>query len=46
MCSEAQPVPRLDLAVALADIDRKPYESAHPMEALGMAVGADPGSIS
>lgn len=45
MCKEAQPVPRLDLAAALADIGRKPYESAHPMEALGMAIGADVATI-
>jgi len=45
MCKEAQPVPRLDLAAALADIGRKPYETAHPMEALGMAIGADVATI-
>jgi hypothetical protein len=33
-CRDAQPVPRLDLAGALADLARKPYESAHSMEAL------------
>ena len=37
VCAEAQPVPRLDLAAALADIGRKPYEIAHPMESLGAA---------
>jgi hypothetical protein len=41
VCAEAQPVPRLDLAAALADIARRDYERPHPMEALGMAVGAD-----
>ena len=38
MCKEAQPVPRLDLAAALADIGRKPYETAHAMEAMAAAV--------
>ena len=33
-CSEPQPVPRLDLASALANIERLPYETPHPMEAL------------
>ena len=28
----AQPVPRVDVAAAVADIERRPYESAHPME--------------
>jgi hypothetical protein len=32
-CREPQPVPRLDLAAALADIARRPYEPAHPLEA-------------
>lgn len=41
VCAEAQPVPRLDLALALADIGRKDYESAHPMERLALAIGAD-----
>ncbi|HUI27730.1 MAG TPA: glycoside hydrolase family 172 protein [Candidatus Kryptonia bacterium] len=33
-CREPQPVPRLDLAGALADIARRPYEPPHPFEAL------------
>lgn len=41
VCAEAQPVPRLDLAVALADIERKDYETAHPLERLAVAIGAD-----
>jgi hypothetical protein len=32
-CREAQPVPRLDLGAAVADLSRRPYEPAHPMEA-------------
>jgi hypothetical protein len=36
-CRDAQPVPRLDLAAALADIERRPYETPSPYEAaLGM----------
>jgi hypothetical protein len=33
-CRTPQAVPRLDLAVALADIARRPYEQAHPLEAM------------
>jgi hypothetical protein len=33
-CAEAQPVPRLDLDAALADIGRLAHEKPHPMEAL------------
>lgn len=29
-----QPVPRLDVALALADIERRPYEEASPMESM------------
>ncbi len=32
-CRDAQPVPRLDLAAATADIARRPYETASPFEA-------------
>jgi hypothetical protein len=32
-CREPQPVPRLDLAAALADIARRPFEAPHPLEA-------------
>jgi hypothetical protein len=34
-CAEPQPVPRLDVAAAAADIDRRPYEQPDPLE--GMA---------
>lgn len=33
-CREPQPVPRVDVAAALADIARRPYEKPHPLEAL------------
>ena len=33
-CTEPQAVPRLDLAAALADIERRPWEEPHPMEAM------------
>jgi hypothetical protein len=32
-CEEPQAVPRLDLAAALADIERRDHEQPHPMEA-------------
>ena len=32
-CREPQPVPRLDLPLALADIERRPYEQPSPREA-------------
>ncbi len=32
-CRRPQAVPRLDLAAALADIGRRPYEQPHPLEA-------------
>lgn len=32
-CREPQPVPRLDPAVALADVERADYEEPHPLEA-------------
>ena len=36
-CRDAQPVPRLDLAAAIADLARRPYETPSPYEAaLGM----------
>lgn len=40
VCAEAQPVPRVDLAAALADIGRKAYEPPHPAEALFQAIDA------
>ena len=36
-CIEPQPVPRLDLDAALADIDRRDYEPMLPQEALSGA---------
>jgi len=33
-CREPQPVPRLDIDAALADIGRRPYEEASPLEVL------------
>jgi hypothetical protein len=33
-CRDPQPVPRLDVSAALADIGRRPHEKAHPLEAL------------
>jgi hypothetical protein len=38
-CRDAQPVPRLDLQAALADLARRPHEPALPLEAL-FAMGA------
>jgi hypothetical protein len=38
-CTRPQAVPRLDLAAALADIERRPWESAHPSEAISAVVG-------
>jgi hypothetical protein len=38
VCADAQPVPRLDLEAALADIGRKSYEVAHPMESMAAAI--------
>jgi hypothetical protein len=45
-CTRPQPVPRLDLADALADIERKPYESARPFENVSAVLSASdaPGS--
>ena len=40
-CSRPQPVPRLDVDAAIADIGRKPYELPHPSEAFAGAVFAD-----
>ena len=37
-CMEPQPVPRLDIAEALADIERKDYEKPLPNEFLGQAL--------
>ena len=39
MCRDAQPVPRADLAVVLADIERRDYEEPFPMEAMFTASG-------
>ena len=43
-CREPQPVPRLDLDAALADIERKDYESVNPQEALQGVI--DPGATT
>jgi hypothetical protein len=37
-CTEPQPVGRLDVAGAIADVGRRPYEVADPMEAVGAPV--------
>ena len=37
-CTEPQQVPRLNVAAALADIERKPYESPLPNEDLARLV--------
>ena len=34
-CREPQPVPRLDPAIAIADVGRLGYEKASPFESLG-----------
>jgi hypothetical protein len=34
-CTQAQSVPRVDLAAAVADIERKAYESPRPFENVG-----------
>jgi hypothetical protein len=31
-CTDAQPVPRVDVTAAVADIERRPYEQPHPFE--------------
>jgi hypothetical protein len=40
-CRAPQPVPPLDVAAALADIERRPYEQPLPMEHLASAVSPD-----
>ena len=37
-CTRPQAVPRLDVDAALADIDRRPYERANPMESMSAVV--------
>jgi hypothetical protein len=39
-CHEPQPVPPLDVAAALADIERRPYEQPLPMEHLATSVSS------
>jgi hypothetical protein len=39
-CRRPQPVPRLDVAAALADIERRPWELAHPMEAVSALIAS------
>lgn len=42
-CTRPQPVPRLDIDAALADIARKPYEQPAPNETMGpMLTASDP----
>jgi hypothetical protein len=41
-CRRPQPVPRLDVDAALADIERRPYESIHSMEAAAAVLVAPP----
>jgi hypothetical protein len=38
-CTRPQAVPRVDVAAAVADIERKPYESPAPFEMLGTILG-------
>ena len=38
-CTRPQAVPRLELDAALADIERRPWETAHPSEAISAVVG-------
>ena len=38
-----QPVARLDVALAIADIGRREYEEAHPMEAMLALMNTLPG---
>jgi hypothetical protein len=38
-CQRPQVVPRLDVAAALADIERRPWEKPHSMEAVSAVVG-------
>ena len=42
-CTESQPVPRLDIAAALADIERRPYEVPLPNEDLSDVVNLGDG---
>jgi hypothetical protein len=37
MCRDAQPVPRVDAAVATADLERREYEQPNPMELMFLA---------
>ena len=39
VCTEPQPVPPVDVEVALADIERRPYETPHPFERMSAALG-------
>jgi hypothetical protein len=40
-CTEPQDVPRVDVAAAVADIARRPYEQKPPQEAIGDAVAGE-----
>ncbi len=37
-CARPQPVPRIDVALAIADIERRPYETANAFELVGETV--------
>ena len=41
-CRDPQPVPRLDVGAALADIERREYERAGPMETMAGLMGSAP----
>lgn len=40
-CTRPQPVPRVDVAGAVADIGRREHERAHPMEGMGALISAE-----
>jgi hypothetical protein len=39
-CTRPQPVPRVDVASAVADVERKAYETAAPFETIGTILGS------
>jgi len=40
VCAEPQPVPRVDVAAAVADLERRDYERPHPFERVAALIGA------
>ncbi len=40
VCAEPQAVPRVDVAAAVADLERRPYERPHPFERVAALIGA------